>query len=253
MAPVRNDSLLSRRNLGIKVLDTKTKKPAERRKEGDGPKPGEQRRSPGIARFAAMPEVKQPSPSARTNEQPTQKPVLKLPTDVIKGGKSGRDAPLQKLAEKVERDRKAKESGIKTGKGTTPTGTSAGGIGVKPGKRRGRPGEGGEEPGLADMASVRADRNKGRKPKSRGVGRDEDDGPFRRRRNLVRMKHGSTAAPRKGKVALTLPCSVRTFSEAAGVSAAHIPAITAGRRRRMIVRSIYVCRRSTGAPSTKLT
>jgi translation initiation factor IF-2 len=227
MAPVRNDSLNSRRNSGIKVLDTKTKKPAERRKDGDGPKPGEQRRSPGI-RFAAMPEVKQPSPSARSNEQPTQKPVLKLPTDVIKGGKIGRDAPLQKLAEKVERDRKAKESGIKTGKGPATTGVGAGGIGVKPGKRRGRPGEGGEEPGLADMASVRADRNKGRKPKSRGLGRDEDEGPVRRRRNLVRMKHGSTAAPRKGKVALTLPCTVRTFSEAAGVSAAQVIKVLMG-------------------------
>ena len=225
MSPVRGDSLLSRRSSGIKVLDTKTKKPAERRKDGDGPKPGEQRRSSGI-RFAAMPEVKQPSPTAKSHEQPTQKPVLRLPTDVLKGSKGGR-APLQLLAEKVERDRKLKESGAKTGKPGAAPGSAAGGIGTKPGKRRGRPGEGGEEPGLADMASVRADRNKGRKPKSRGIG-DEDEGPVRRRKNLVRMKHGSTAAPRKGKVALTLPCTVRSFSEAAGVSAAQVIKVLMG-------------------------
>jgi len=224
MSPVRGDSLLSRRSSGIKVLDTKTKRPAERRKDGDGPKPGEQRRSPGI-RFAAMPEVKQPSPTAKSHEQPTQKPVLRLPTDVLKGSKGGR-APLQLLAEKVERERKLKESGAKTGKGVA-AGAAAGSTAAKPGKRRGRPGEGGDEPGLADMASVRADRNKGRKPKSRGFG-NEDDGPVRRRKNLVRMKHGSTAAPRKGKVALTLPCTVRSFSEAAGVSAAQVIKVLMG-------------------------
>jgi translation initiation factor IF-2 len=226
MSPVRGDSLSPRRSSGIKVLDTKTKKPAERKKDGDAPRPGDQRRSPGI-RFAAMPEVKQPSPSSKSSEQPTQKPVLKLPTDVMKGSKSGRAAPLQALAEKVERERKQKESGVKTGKGgMAAAGTASGLAGAKPGKRRGRPGEG-EEPGLADMASVRADRNKGRKPKSRGIG-DEDEGPIRRRRNLVRMKHGSTAAPRKGKVALSLPCTVRSFSEAAGVSASQVIKVLMG-------------------------
>ncbi len=220
MAPVRGDSLLSRRGSRIKVLDPKTKKPAERRKDGDGPRPGDQRH-----RFAAMPEVKQPSPTAKSHEQPTQKPVLKLPTDVLKGSRSGRAAPLQQLADKVERDRKLRESGGKAGKGVATPGMGAGAA-AKPGKRRGRPGEGGEE-GLADMASVRADRNKGRKGKPRGIG-DEDEGPVRRRKNLVRMKHGSTAAPRKGKVSLSLPCTVRSFSEAAGVSAAQVIKVLMG-------------------------
>ena len=111
-----------------------------------------------------------------------------------------RAAPLQQLADKVERERKLRESGGKAGKGVAAPGMGAGAA-AKPGKRRGRPGEGGEE-GLADMASVRADRNKGRKGKPRGMG-DEDEGPVRRRKNLVRMKHGSTAAPRKGKVSLS--------------------------------------------------
>jgi translation initiation factor IF-2 len=224
MAPVRGDSFTSRRDTRMKILDTKTKKPADRKKDDGGPRPTDQRRMPGV-RFAAMPDVKQPSPTARTSDQPTQKPVLKLPADVLKGTKSGRAAPLQQLAEKVERERKLKESGGKAGKGAAP-GIGAGAAAAKPGKRRGRPGEGGDE-GLADMASVRADRNKGRKGKTRGMG-DEDEGPVRRRKNLVRMKHGSTAAPRKGKVALALPCTVRSFSEAAGVSAAQVIKVLMG-------------------------
>lgn len=220
LAPVRGDSLINRRDK-MKVLDTKTKRPAERKRDDDGgggsgsPKPTE-RRTPGV-RFAAMPEVKQPSPGAKSNEQPTQKPLLKLPTDVMKG-KGNRAAPLQALADKVERERKQKEADKKAGKpGTTAPG--AGALAGK-GKKKGRPGE--EERGLAEMASVRADRAKGRKGKGR-PGEDDDTGPIRRKKNLTRIKaHGSTAAPRKDKVALELPATVRTFSEAAGVSAAQV-------------------------------
>jgi translation initiation factor IF-2 len=211
LAPVRGDSFTARRGGGIKVLDTKTKKAAERKRDGDAPKPGERHR------FAAMPEVKQPSPGSRSAEQPTQKPLLKLPTDVLKG-KGNKAAPLQALADKVERERKQKEADKKAGK----TGVSTPGAGALAGrgKKKGRPGE--EEPGLADMASVRADRQKGRKGKSR-PGEDDDAAPIRRRKNLIRIKkHGSTAAPRKGRVALELPATVRSFSEAAGVSAAQV-------------------------------
>jgi translation initiation factor IF-2 len=218
LSPVRGDSFVSRRGSGIKILDTKTKKPAERNRDGEPPKPSD-RRAPGV-RFAAMPEVKQPPPSAKAAEPKAQKPLLKLPTDVLKG-KTNRAAPLQALAEKVERERKQKESGVKTGKDGAATG-AAGLLPGRGGKKRGRPGVG-EEPGLADMASVRADRNKGRKGKGRGVGGEEDDGPRRRRGNLVRIKkHGSTAAPRKEKATLEMPCNVRSFSEAAGVSAAQV-------------------------------
>jgi translation initiation factor IF-2 len=224
LVPVRGDSF-SRRSTGIKVLDTKTKRPVERKKDGDGGKPGE-RRTPGI-RFAAMPEVKQPSPGSKSSEPRTQKPVLKLPTDVLKGGRA---APLQALAEKVERERKQKESDKKSGKGGMAAAESVTGpLTGKPGRKRGRGGVG-EEPGLADMASVRADRAKGRKSKSRGAGQDDDEStPLRRKKSLTRVKsHGSTAAPRKGKVALALPCTVRTFSEAAGVSAAQVIKVLMG-------------------------
>ena len=228
-APVRGDSLFRNRGSGIKVLDTKTKRPAAdgRKKEeggaggaGSAGKPPE-RRGPGV-RFAAMPEVKQPTTVAKAAEERVQKPILKLPTDVLKGSsKTGRAAPLQALAEKVDRERKQKDTEKKLG---GLTGVEAKGpLGAK---GKGKKGRGDEEEmrgkGLADMASVRADRNKGRKGKPGMLGGDDESGP-RRRRTLVRSKsHGSTAAPRKGKVALELPATVRSFSEASGVGSGQV-------------------------------
>ena len=94
------------------------------------------------------------------------------------------------------------------------------------GKTRGRRGR---EPGLAGMASARADRKKtlGNRGRQRTQGRPEDSmmrGRMRRTRTLSRRKGTNTAAPRKGKVVLELPCTVRTFSEAAGVSASRVQA-----------------------------
>jgi translation initiation factor IF-2 len=221
---VRGDSLFGRRSSGIKVLDAKTKRPAEGRKRDDGgavTKPGE-RRGPGI-RFAAMPEVKQPSSAAKAAEEKVQKPILKLPTDVLKGkSASGRAAPLQALADQVARERKQKDTEKKVG---GPLGTDArtGGPLTGKGKKKGRgeEEEGRAGKGLADMASVRADRNKSRK-NTRLSGDDEASAP-RRKRTLTRSKvHGSTAAPRKGKVAIALPTTVRTFSEATGVGAGQV-------------------------------
>jgi translation initiation factor IF-2 len=203
------------------VLDAKTKRPAAdgRKKEPDAGKPQE-RRGPGV-RFAAMPEVKQPPPTMKTAEEKVQKPILKLPTDVLKG-KTGRAGPLQALAEKVDRERKQKDTEKKLG-GLTGTEARAGGPLAGKAKKKGRGDEEDGRPGkgLADMASVRADRQKGRKVKTTEMG-DEEATP-RRKKTLTRSKvHGSTAAPRKGKVAVELPCTVRTFSEATGVSSGQV-------------------------------
>ncbi|HZN36895.1 MAG TPA: translation initiation factor IF-2 N-terminal domain-containing protein, partial [Pirellulaceae bacterium] len=222
-APVRGDSLFRPRGSGIKVLDAKTKRPAtdgRKKDEGGAGKPPERRGPGGSPRFAAMPEVKQPTPSAKTTEERVQKPILKLPTDVLKGSKSSRAAPLQALAEKVDRERKQKDTADKLG-GLT----GADGKGPLTAKGKGRKGRGDEEEirgkGLADMASIRTDRTKGRKAKSTETG-DDEVAP-RRKRTLVRSKsHGSTAAPRKGKVALELPATVRSFSEATGVSSGQV-------------------------------
>lgn len=224
-APVRGDSLFGKRSSGIRVLDAKTKRPAAeaRKKDQDGGGKPPERRGPGV-RFAAMPEVKQPPPSARHAEEKVQKPILKLPTDVLKGKTgTGRAAPLQALAEKVDRERKQKDTEKKLG-GLAGIEARAGGPLAGKGKKKGRGDEeeGRAGRGLADMASVRAERSKGRKVKSVDGGDDEVSAP-RRKKTLTRSKtHGSTAAPRKGKVAVELPCTVRSFSEATGVSSGQV-------------------------------
>jgi translation initiation factor IF-2 len=219
-APVRGEALFGKRG-GIKVLDAKTKRPAvegRRRDQESGARPPE-RRGPGV-RFAAMPEVKQPPPTAKSAEEKVQKPILKLPTDVLKGKSgTGRAAPLQALAEKVDRERKQKDTETKLGTVAGAEGRAGGPLSGK-GKRKGR----GDEDemrgkGLADMASVRAERSKGRKVKS-----DDDDVVVtRRKKTLTRSKsHGSTAAPRKGKIEIELPTTVRAFSEATGVGSGQV-------------------------------
>jgi translation initiation factor IF-2 len=221
-APIRGDTLFGKRSSGIRDLDAKTKRLAVGRKkdqDGGAAKPPD-RRAPS-ARFAAMPEVKQPTPSARTAEEKVQKPILKLPTDVLKGkSATGRAAPLQALAEKVDRERKQKDAEQKLGPLAGMEGRAGGPLSGK-GKKKGRGDEEeGRGKGLADMASVRADRHKSRKVKVDG---DDDVVTPRRKKTLTRSKtHGSTAAPRKGKVEIELPCTVRTFSEATGVGAGQV-------------------------------
>ena len=213
MAPQRGDSLIPRRPGGIRVINT-AKRPAT---DGKRPevRPGDKERRGPVTRFAAMPDVKQPTPGAKAGEPKAQKPVIRLPSDVIK---KGTKAPLHDLTARLEKERKAKIDGDKKGK----VGDAAGPLAAKPGK--GKRGRGGEFEGLGDMASVRADRQKARKARGKGFGDDDEGGGRpRRRTTLVRVKsHGSTAAPRKGKAVVQLPATVRSFSEGAGVSAAQV-------------------------------
>jgi translation initiation factor IF-2 len=204
MAPQRGDTLSPRRSSGIRNLDTKAKKAGgEKRPDGDAPT------KPGPRRFAEMPEVKQPTPSAKP-EPKAQKPVIRLPSDVIRKGGS---SPLHKITENLKKQHEAKLDADKK-KGVAGPGTSA----LKPGKKKGKAGE--ED--LVGMADVR----KTRKTKAKGAvrpGEEEEGGRRRGRRTLVRSKlHGSTAAPRKEKISIILPVTLRSFSEAAGVGAGQV-------------------------------
>ncbi len=226
IAPQRGDAFGARRPGMIKVIDTKTKRGAvEARKpdSGDGDKPAERRPGGGM-RFAQMPEVKQPTGGPKAKEPQAQKPILKLPTDVLK---SGSRAPLKALADQVARRTAGGDKRGPGAPGAAAEATPAGSARPARGGKKGRPGEG--EPGLGDMSTLRADRQK-RKP-GRRPGMDDDDGGgrIRRRTSLVRRsKTVSTAAPRKEAVSLELPTTVRAFSEAAGVSATQVIRVLMG-------------------------
>lgn len=165
---------------------------------------GAQRGRPAI-KLAPLPEVEQPKAKAgsKKSEQPTQKPDMKLPADALRAGKSGSKpltAHLRRHEESLETAKKGAQDEGEGGKGR--------------GGRRGK-----VEEKKTPMLGGREQRqlSRQRSPRRRG-------GDMRPRRSFRRSRKSgvSTAAPRKDKVSLQLPCTVRELSEAAGVPANQI-------------------------------
>ena len=180
-----------------------------------GPKSGgsSQKGRPAV-KLAPIPAVDQPEPSTTSKKDaaPVQKPDMKLPADALKAGKSG----AKPLAAHLRRHEESLETAKKQGKADGGDGREDG-----EGKRKGRRGKPGGE-GETPMLGGREQRQLSRQRQSRGR-----VGDSRPRRAFRRTKRSgiSTAAPRKGKVELQLPCTVREFSEAAGVPAMQIQRI----------------------------
>jgi len=231
----------------IRILENRGgKKPGE--PADAGKTPPLKRREP-VINLAKLPEVKQPTPAQRASEPPAQKPEMRLPKEAIRGAKAGARPPLEHLTQKPDA-RKPKPAGGERGPGSgggPGAGAGAGGRGQQPapaaagetplgkamGGRSRKQRDGGPETveaekELAGMASSRADRQKARKlkpvDKAASPGDDDDDSLARRRaRRLTRRSVGvSTAAPRKDKIEVEAPCSVREFSEATGVGSGQI-------------------------------
>lgn len=150
-------------------------------------------------RLAAMPEVKQPSPGTKVKGEKVQKPDIALPQDAIKSVKSGAgSAPLEHLTKSKNKKKKGKSAG-----------EPAEVLGEMPSRRSGARRERPERSTAEDGMGARPSRVR-RQTRSHS--------PYRRRH----QRSGptvNTAAPRKDSVVLQLPCTVREFSEAAGVPA----------------------------------
>jgi len=149
---------------------------------------------------------------------------------VIAGHKQGVKAPLEQLAKAEDQKKKATRVGSGGLSGFTGDKAKGGKRGVtvnvpeeEEQKRR---------PGLAGMGSARPDRVAGAGKGKRPSKRNELDQPFgrpeARRRRTINRKGTNTAAPRKDKVQLELPCSIRSFSEAAGVPVAQVLRVLMG-------------------------
>jgi len=175
-----------------------------RGKRSDAPKPRP------VVKLTAMPTPAQPPKQKQKKEDtPVQKPDMKLPTEVLGGGRQGAK-PLAAHMRSAERMLEAEKILKKTGAGKG-TGGKEGGEEEEKNKRGGRGGR--------PMLGGREQRQLNR---SRGGGR-----PNALRRNVrTRRRSGvSTAAPRKGRIEVQLPCTVRDLSEAAGVQARDIQRI----------------------------
>ncbi len=233
-APIPPDKLAPQRPLGGRPERLPGEKPMDLTQPSESPKSARRpkKRQP-VIKLADAPAVKQPMPPPAKKEPKAQKPDIRLPRDVISGHKSGQRAPLEDLAKSAERKSKKpaekKKPEKRTAASASPTEAPLSGKGTS--KRRKAAAEHESPPagrGLAGMASARADRQKSRKSKTRSrpakLLEDERDmrTATRRPRTLTRRRNVNTAAPRKELATLELPCSVRSFSEATGVSAGHV-------------------------------
>ena len=219
---LRRDDMQPVRSAPLRDLDDLNK-----RKNSDERTPllrrDAKKRSAVNVSIAAMPEVKQPSMTPKSEAVKIQKPDIALPQGaLLKARKTGVIAPLEEFTNKnkTKTPKFPKKPGAKSGAigGATDTVVARDSAG----KVRGRQ----KADGTAfdtDLGSTRQHRPV-RRTKDASKDRDgEEEGSGRRR--SYRRRGGqspNTAAPRKDKVTLQLPCSVRTFSEAAGVSAVQV-------------------------------
>lgn len=173
-----------------------------------------------VINLASVPKSSTPIASPKSKEPAPQKPEIRFTKDDISGQKQGMKAPLEQLEaqQKQEKEDSRKKRGPQSEGGLK-------GFAKAAADRKGRhrsieeedEGKSANRKGGAGIAAARAERRK------RQVQLDEDE---RRPRNygtrkLVR-KGTNTAAPRKESVVLELPCTIRSFSEAAGVPSGRV-------------------------------
>jgi translation initiation factor IF-2 len=156
-------------------------------------------------------------------EPAAQKPDVKLPLDAIRSAKAGGAKPLADHMRKHEQQRAAdatrqRTSGLLRGTGAPTAVPPPMAPGVRP---RRTPTKGGD--GKDDALGGREQRQIGRRRISDGRGMGDDEFGSRRRRGSRPRKSGaSTAAPRKTNASIQVPCNVRAFSEAIGLSASEV-------------------------------
>ena len=189
-SPLTNRSGMSPRRPGV-APRRQPRNLDQSNKSSDAPKAEKPKKKAGAnIRLAAMPDVKQPTANSGKTGEKVQKPDIALPQDAIKSVKAGGGAaPLEHLTKsKAKSKRKGK------GDGTDEV------LGDMPGRK--------------PTNVVRRGNAMGSRPSRNNRGNNRR--PYQRRRSRSGPV-ANTAAPRKDDVVLQLPCTVREFSEAAGI------------------------------------
>jgi translation initiation factor IF-2 len=182
-----------------------------------------------VVRVAAIPEPPRTTPSKSTDEPAPQKPIMTLPADAIRKRKEGKRAPLEQFTRQQDKKRERETTTGREPVRAIPV-EEVPARTLQRDRRRGKEevepekGEEDRDKKLAAMAGSRSARQqKRRRTQVTTAGEEEEQPEVRRRRRRLQRKGGTnTAAPRKGKVTLTLPCTVRSLSEATGVPSATI-------------------------------
>jgi translation initiation factor IF-2 len=211
--------------------------PARRKKPTEGEPPAKPAAPKGAGiKLAPLPTPVQPPPKPAAAEAPAQKPDLRLPIDAIKAAsRAGGTKPLIDHVRKQQGKRpqapgtpEAPEE-VKPGKGSHGRDRSSrmkemisegGQTGPVTRGRRGAKAGPADGPGMLGREQRQLNRRR-TTPDGR---REDEDSPPRRRHatRQIRRSGTNTAAPRKSLATVTLPCTVRSFSEAIGVPAQQV-------------------------------
>lgn len=172
-------------------------------------------------RLATLPPTSAPPTPQKSTEPPPQKPDLKLPADVVRASKLG-GKPLQALVQKHEDRRKAEAARAKAApEPRKPAGERIEPVPEPSGRDRKRSSRAvALDESLLDTAlGGREARqlNRKRQAEARRQESGDEDQPIRQVRVRTSRSGRNTAAPRKGKAVVELPCTVRSLSEAIGV------------------------------------
>ena len=231
------DDFASQASSGMRVrsLDARPRTNSSTAPRADGTateKRPQQRREP-VINLAKLPKGSQPTVAApKSNEPAPQRPEIRLTKEAISGHKQGMKAPLEALQQQQQQEKDATANKAKGRPGSTTPAAPAQGTGglsqfkaaadKAKGKHRGSDED---EDALArkkgvGIAAARDERK--RRGNRRAVETGDDDG--RRRRDYKTLIHRgtNTAAPRKEKAVLELPCTVRSFLEASGLPAGKV-------------------------------
>ncbi|MCL2005413.1 MAG: translation initiation factor IF-2 [Planctomycetaceae bacterium] len=184
------------------------------RPDGDRLGPGGHRSGPAI-HVAPIPQGTTQQKPTKSRELAAQKPDMKLPPELLRGKGNVAKSIEEHIRKHEERLRKKEEERKEREGGKKPLAASRG-RGTKDVRSKGATAFGG---GLYEP-----DKKKRRSGATMRRAGDDDDGGIMIPRQLKRQKvHGravNTAAPRKGDVAIQLPCTVKQFAEKTGLSIA---------------------------------
>jgi translation initiation factor IF-2 len=206
-------------------------KPADLSKPSGDAAKARRSRDPVInINLAKIPKSAGPSPAPKVQEPTAMKPIVKLTPDVLKGVQQGMNKSNDKPAAP------GAKTGTGSGRATAPSQTQHAGLTEfkqaaenKLNQKHKKPTDEVDEPvrkkGLASLESSRNERstlrNASRIHTTRDLATVEEE-EERRLAGLRPKKKQQLAAGKKERVVLTFPCTVRSFSEAAGVPAARV-------------------------------
>jgi translation initiation factor IF-2 len=215
-AAVRRDDYIGPGTMTGKVPTVGGEGKAPPRRKGNGSAATERAR-PAI-KLAPMPKHAKPLGGPADTEPPAQKPDMKLPPDVMGAGKLGSKplaAHLRRHEKTLDVDREKR-----AGKPARDVAEAAPATRGRP-PRRGAKTAGEEEP--KEGRPILGGREQRQLERRRNAPRtDGEDQPVRQYTRKQKRAGANTAAPRKDRVTVYLPCTVRELSEAAGIQAAQI-------------------------------